>query len=314
MQKVFANQPLFHHWAHNPMDDIRNSGGSLFTQDGILYSYGTHYKMAKQYHRPFDGAAIVTLFNEDTYSPTTGKQRGQAMSACSHHVVWLVPDVDPSNLDAHRENAIWLHEQVTTAIASIKRSRKYKAQAASSAIRCCQTLLAYMRFFEVDLPAELSVEFPELADAEALIEEAERADRMAQEALEATMLDDLRDWAQGKREQPPASAYRVAPRLRVHNGEFQTSHGIRFTLTDAIREELAVVWQLVQDYRAGRFGECTYNMSDHKVGSWCMNKIETTEDRTYLVAGCHRMAYPQIRRVARMLGFKQTAPALAVVA
>jgi len=300
MQTVFANQPLFHHWAHNPMDDIRNSGGSLFTSDGILYSYGTHYKMAKQY--PQSDGMIVTLFNENTYSPTTGKQRGQAMSACSHHAIIQVPDVDPQTGRDHDLNAIWLLDQVRAGLSQYERARLHKAAGAAAASRARAAFRTYCDTFDITLeePTDWLIEVDEIVAI------AAEADRLAREVREAALADDLRDWAQCKRESVPGGSHAVAPRLRVHNNELQTSHGIRFTLTDAVREELAKVWQIVQGFKSGSAPGAFRPLEGVKVGTWTMNKVENTEGRTYLIAGCHRMAYPQIRRVARMMGFPQS--------
>lgn len=307
MQNVFSNVDLFHHWAHNPLDDIRNAGHTLYTSEGVLYSYGSHYKMAKQFRLSsgpdLEGQTTVTLFNENTYSPTTGKQRGQAMSACSHHVIIQVPDVDPQNQSDHDDNMIWLHEQIQSALQTYERARKRKIAAAEWAVRARQNLLDYAGYFGLELGELLGVDLPGI---DALLAEAEQSEREAREAREAVLSVDLKAWQQCKCEKVPMGSHTVAPRLRVHNNELQTSHGIRVALTDDTIRELMQVWRTVQMYRSGAYGECTYKMFPAKVSSWCMDKLEEIDGRVYLIAGCHRMEYHQIRRVARMMGFPLT--------
>tara|TARA_R100000951_G_scaffold83600_1_gene71350 strand:- start:215 stop:1126 length:912 start_codon:yes stop_codon:yes gene_type:complete len=292
-----------HHWAHNPMDDIRNAGGSLFTSDGILYSYGSHYKMAKQFqHIP--ATAPVVLFNENTYSPTTGKQRGQAMSACSHMVIIQVPDVDPQSARDHRLNVDWLAEQVGAALQRYKRARLHKNSAAMAAQYARDNLRSYAHYFDIDCTA--ISDFPEVDE---MLAEAAEAERAAAEALEVRMQDGLRAWQQCKQDNVPHLAHRVPPRLRVHNNELQTSHGIRVTLTDDVVRSLMQLWRDVQISRSHRDEWAlphTEGMSHHRIGTWQMDRLEHTAESSYLVSGCHRMAYPQLRRVARMLGLPQT--------
>jgi hypothetical protein len=307
MKTKFGNQELMHHWAHHPLDDISNAGGSLYTLDGVLYSYGSHYKMAKQFRVSsgpgLEGSTTVVLFNENSYSNTTAKQRGQAMSACSHMTLIMVPNVDPDSQADHAANVDWLAGQVAEAIGRHGRARLHKDWAARDAVRYRTNLTEYAHYFGIELDPAIMDQFGGL---DVLLEQAAEADRVANEAREAVLSDDLRDWQQCKREQYPAGAHSVAPRLRVHNNELQTSHGIRVSLTDDVIRELMQVWRMVQTYKTGGYGECTYKMFPHKVGTWCMDKLEKVEDRVYLVAGCHRMAYPQLRRVARMLGLPMT--------
>ena len=306
-KSVFSNQALMHHWAHHPLDDIRNAGGSLFTSDGILYSYGHHYKMAKQFNLTGGSelSTTVALFNENTYSPTTGKQRGQAMSACSHMVIIQVPDVDPQSNADHLANIKWLGEQVGNALERYKRARVHKNSAAHAAHSARDNLRDYVRYFGIEVHSELA-DFQEIDD---LLTEAAEAERVATEALEARMRDGLRAWQQCKQDNVPHLAHRIAPRLRVHNNELQTSHGIRVPLTDDVVRSLMQLWRDIQISRSHRdewalpHTDC---MRHHRIGTWEMDRLEHTDTSSYLVSGCHRMAYPQLRRVARMLGLPQT--------
>ena len=122
------------------------------------------------------------------------------------------------------------------------------------------------------------------------------------------MQEGLRAWQQCKLDSVPHLAHRVPPRLRVHNNELQTSHGIRVALTDDTVRSLMQLWRDIQISRSHR-GEWalphTEGLSHHRIGTWQMDRLEHTATTSYLVSGCHRMEYAQVRRVARMLGFPQ---------
>ena len=306
-KSVYGNAGLFHHWAHNPTDEIRNQSGSLFVDDGVLFSYGYHYKMAKQYNLS-QGAELarepITLFNCETYSPTTGKQRGQAMSACSHHRIIQVPNVEPNSSREERENALFLHERVTTALRRYTRARKYKNHAAEDALRGRADLHVYCSAFNVDLGDDIEMVFPEIDN---LVEEAREAQKVADAEAEAKAAFALDQWERGagaEYSRVPQGAHRLAPRLRITADELQTSHGIRVRLNDETRDELLAVWARVSHYRTHGAINLPRNLGGMMVGTWQMDRIDLSEGGyPVLVAGCHRMAYMQILKAARALGF-----------
>lgn len=63
-KKVYTNQELCHVWVNNPELELRNSGRSLFSEDGVLYSYGRYFPLAKIHGN------CLFINNSDT-SPTT---------------------------------------------------------------------------------------------------------------------------------------------------------------------------------------------------------------------------------------------------
>lgn len=87
MKTVFGNKELTHAWAHQTQEHGRNSNGSLFFRDKVLFSYGEHFPLARLYN---NGWVVV---NSRSYSLTTGKHRSLAYSATSHWQHMELPDV-----------------------------------------------------------------------------------------------------------------------------------------------------------------------------------------------------------------------------
>jgi len=101
---VFSNSQLAHVWAQQTQETGRNSSGSMFFENDVIYSYGRHYAIAKIHGN-------VVLVNEWNYSSTTNMHRIKVINAVSHIDYFFVPDV--INIDS-QENKNYFTNKVNS--------------------------------------------------------------------------------------------------------------------------------------------------------------------------------------------------------
>lgn len=81
LRHVYPTDEMCHLWAHGIDRDIRNSTNNVYTIGDTIYSYGSHFPMAKRIVTR--RGTVVFLLNPDTYSVTTSSHQAQVRSACS---------------------------------------------------------------------------------------------------------------------------------------------------------------------------------------------------------------------------------------
>jgi hypothetical protein len=74
VKKVYPTDEIAHLWAHQTQSEARNPGGNFYFQDKTIYSYGSHFPIAR--HVTNDKGEAAILFTNRTYSNTTAKHIG----------------------------------------------------------------------------------------------------------------------------------------------------------------------------------------------------------------------------------------------
>ena len=92
------NSDVAHFWANQNQESLSNANGSFYYQDDIIFSYGSHFPIA----RHIDGNTV--LFTTDSYSNTTAKHINHTLRAVSHKKVFSVTDVLACNKKQHENN------------------------------------------------------------------------------------------------------------------------------------------------------------------------------------------------------------------
>lgn len=118
MKTVFNNRQLAHVWAQQTQTKGRNPSGSMFFDGDTIYSYGSHYPMAKIYYK---NDKRLVLVKEEGYSQTTQKQRGYVLNALSHNGYLYVSDVTCFKSE---QNENYLYNQVIEALDNGFNTRK----------------------------------------------------------------------------------------------------------------------------------------------------------------------------------------------
>lgn len=120
MKTVFSNDELVHVWARQGQDHGRNSNGSMFFNNGVIYSYGDHFPMAKH----IDLNRVLTT--TQTYSVTTAGHLSRMHRAINHKEAIAVDNVLARTTAEHKANLAGMLRDIRDLANQHKRSRKYK--------------------------------------------------------------------------------------------------------------------------------------------------------------------------------------------
>ena len=297
MRHVYPNHEIPHLWAHQTQEEARNSTGSLFFSGPTIYSYGSHFPIAR--HVTNAGGEHGILFTTAHYSVTTsGHCSAVARAIPSGCPVFHVPHVQDSwgGLPNHRDNVESLVQRISDLLAKAKRARVHRDWYQREALGWREQLRHYVAFF--DLP---DVAVPESAEMDALQswiaehEEEERrrreeAARVAEQRAREEQAERIRSFRAGN----PEVTYipGVSPMLRIVGDEVQTSLGAHFPVSHAARA-LAFVCQV-------RASAQEYVRNGHAIhlGHYAIDSIEP--DGT-VHAGCHVVTWEEIERIASQL-------------
>jgi len=119
MKKVFSDQSqVAHLWANKLQDYATNQGRSFFFKDETIYSYGSHFPIAKHVQDK-DGNPYI-LFTERGYSNTTSKHISITYMACRNQEI--VYCCNPDN--GYESNFKYWHDLIETEINKLAKARK----------------------------------------------------------------------------------------------------------------------------------------------------------------------------------------------
>jgi len=307
---VFPTNEVPHLWAHKVQDSARNAQGNLYFDGEVIYSYGSHFPIARHITNAKGKPAV--LFTEQGYSSTTSGHKSAVHSAIPSGLpVFTVPELGlkwDCNLDsAHVANLRYFQAQIDEAIEKSARARSNGEWLLKSAGEHRDTMRKYAQFFGIK---NVRPKFPtgaKLAKLQATIRERIKRDkivnaaRMEREhiaraereriaALELT--EKIALW---RANDPNVSSWQVsaAPAmLRITGNEVETSKGARFPVSHAKRG-LAVV-------RACMSSNREYVRNGHTVhlGHYPLDRVEVNGT---VHAGCHVVTWAEIERIAPQL-------------
>ena len=175
MQKVFTNEMTAHVWAQQSQDQGRNSNDTLYFYGATIFSYGSHFPIARfvrhsgtgdQYRQP------AVLFTTADYSVTTSAHKSLVWRAIpSFCTVFDVADVTANTPEKHRENLSDYLDRVNGLIESAAKRRK--SDLADSDLEAADRLAAeardYAEFFKVAAKRILK-KFPDISNASDMAE------------------------------------------------------------------------------------------------------------------------------------------------
>lgn len=127
MKKVHSAKQLFHlfcNMTNADLEGFRTSSQNVYFENGILFSYGPHYPMARKISA-FTGSNYreIVLINAEKSSKTTQKHKSQIYSSTKpNQWVFHVPNItDPKA----KENEVYLMNRIVDAIDAVLRGLKY---------------------------------------------------------------------------------------------------------------------------------------------------------------------------------------------
>src|SRR5258706_3175037 len=170
---VFDTGEIPHLWAHRTQDQARNRQGNLYFTCDTIYSYGSHFSIAR--HVTNDAGVQGVLFTTATYSVTTSSHCSAVRSAIPSGIrVFHIPNVchgryNGSDLtaDDHASNLADYADRIEKHVVTYARARSSYAKAWNNqhAGHLRDQAFAYCAFF--GLPVPNIPEVPEI-DSEAL--------------------------------------------------------------------------------------------------------------------------------------------------
>jgi hypothetical protein len=301
---VFDTGEIPHLWAHRTQDEAQNRQGNLYFTGDAIYSYGSHFPIAR--HLTNDAGERAVLFTTATHSVTTSSHCSAVRSAIPSGIrVFHVPNVchgrySGSELTAndHTGNLNDYAERIEKHVITSARARSSYAKTWNnqSAGHLRDQAFAYSAFF--GLPAPNIAEVPEL-DSDALTtirkrearRSAEKAEQTKRERAEAIVRQQelITKWRAG---QYSGCFYDVPTMLRIDGDEVVTSRGARFPVLHAKRA-LAFIREVRESKQAyARNGRTIH------LGPYSIDRIES--DGT-VKAGCHVVSWEEIERLAPLL-------------
>lgn len=284
-----VRRDVAHVWAHKLQDEARTPGtGNIFCRAGIIYSYGTHFPIARHVE-DWHGKPCV-LFTTRSYSVTTSghcsevRQSLHGLGLPVFHVKH--PDNKPSAemLAEYRQDVQDLLEKASTARS---RADSWLAQAASRADEGNRFAKAFgIKAPKITIPADLSkVKAAVQAEQKRLAAEA----KAQAEAEQAERSKRLSEWAGAPLQWQPGKAWL---RLSSDGKTVETSQHAQVELR-FVKRALRAVLPLL---KAGQ----AFQTNGHKipVGQYQLESVSATGE---VKIGCHTFDRAEVERFAATL-------------
>lgn len=301
MRTVFANSMVAHVWASQSQSYGRSHNGNFYFRDRCLYSYGSHFTVAKFLPEDvtFKGQRVV-LFTSRNYSVSTSQHKSCARGALNGLPVKVIL-VDNPDRD-YEFNLRVATAEITDLMGRSKRARKEgnKNYYANSALSIAEHTNNYASILDKPLPFPAGCDL--VAAAQQVVAQenerraAERAAREADQAAKKVLAEQaLAEWVQGQHGTipPQHGYYGILPtKVRVKDDRLMTSRGAEVPLSDAIR-----VFRMAARWKAGERPSIANR--ERAVGSFTL--IGFTADGDIKV-GCHTIEFSEAERMARELG------------
>jgi len=280
---VYPVDMVAHLWAHKSQDFARNPGHNFYFHGDTIYSYGSHFPIARHVTRKGRGAV---LFTTQSYSVTTAGHISVVAGACRHLTVFHVADVTAS-----RPQFAEYRSRYMALVAKYAKARTRKPEI----LACLRELVSeanqFADFFglraRLTLPDDLTAM---IAECQA-IEKRERERKQREERKrEREAQERLQKWVDGQSDYCPS----YGPiRLRIVGDELQTSRGARVPLAHAVKA-FRVIKRL---HDKGQ----TYERNGHTIhlGHFALDAVDSAGN---VRAGCHEVAWDEIARVATLAG------------
>src|SRR6266566_4959977 len=248
VKHVVSSGEVPHLWYHKTQDSAKTSDGNLYFEGDTIYSYGSHFPIARHVSNRKQSAV---LFTTRTYSVTTSGHCSAVRSAIPSSALvfsvselsYIGQDYKNSEANEHKKNIADYLKRIETAVITSARARSSwkKEYSQKDAVSLLVELKAYGKFFQVKLPKLPSVpaldskEMTAIKDREAKLAarkaEQTRIAREEQARLEAEKAD---RWRAGEN---VGCLYNVPVMLRLTSdkSEVETSLGARVPVSHAIR-------------------------------------------------------------------------------
>lgn len=309
MKTRFDNYQCAHVWAQQSQPAGR--GSNFFFDGPAIFSYGRHFKIAEFVTRK--GKRAV-LFTSRRYSVSTSKHVSYTRGALAGLAVpvFHVPDIDAAKRPGYQAaTRDYYRAEIGAAERTAARARKYPEYSMNRAQSLAREANAYAEFFglrwRVPIPdftperleAIRAAEKREAARKAARTKAQQDADRIHGERMAAEYEAKRQEWRRGELATMPSHPnWRETggTMLRLSGDRIETSRGAHIPVTAA-----RLVWDAVQCARATREALEFDGAERPRLGEFTLDRVDVDGDIT---AGCHRIEYAELARMAALLGFE----------
>lgn len=259
MRNVFTSSDLCHKWANQHQQSGRNANGSMYFEGSTIYSYGSHFPIAK--HVRNEQGQTAVLFTERTYSNTTAKHMNHVWMSCKNDNIINCYRPDST----HEENfKFWAQNAEEFGASKLAKARKpEKYLQILSDVEKVST--KYAEFFGLELPdylkAVLSIkdknEFLQFADKKAEYIKAE--EKRKAKAQKQEFKEQINKWLNNETNRL-YTKYKL-DFLRINENRVETTQAVQIPLEIAKRLYLKLktntlaVGDKVLDYSVNEIGK-----------------------------------------------------------
>lgn len=288
MKIVVSSNEVCHLWAHKAQPEARNAKSSLFFRDSTIYSYGSHFPIARHVwdreEENYDNPRAAVLFTSQEHSVTTARHKSAVRQAIPNRLpVFTVDDVmkRPTEKDVHQKET-----EAAQQVLKARRARVNKSWHLDAAQRLLTEAQALNDFFALGVKVKTLDELGVTADAiaQARKEELEKA-RIAEARRVAEAQEALAQWIGGAHVYVPHLRFSYA---RIEGNELITTKGARVPLSH-VQKASKVVRKIIEAGKA-------WHTNGHKIplGHYQLDSI--SEDGV-LTAGCHVFERAEVLRI-----------------
>ena len=287
IRTVWPVDMVAHLWAHRSQDYARNPGHNFYFHGDTIYSYGSHFPVARHVENK-RGRAV--LFTTRSYSATTAGHKCTVAGACRHLTVFNVADV---NCSEPRKQFAEYRAEYMALVGKYAKARQRKPEYLAELRRLVEEANGYAAFFglrgRLTLPDDLTAM---IAECQAIDKRERERKQREERKREREAQERLQRWVDGETDYPPGG-YGEAIRLRIAGEELQTSRGARVPLEHAVKA-FRVLKRLHDKGQA-------YQRNGHTIhlGHFALDSLDTEGNVT---AGCHTVQWAEIERVAALAG------------
>jgi hypothetical protein len=275
MKVVVSNSDVAHLFANQTQSHARNSNGSLYFYNENIYSYGTHFCIAKFVD------SYTLLFTLDTYGNTTAKQKLIVANATSH--INKIYCFNPTG--SHDSNfGYWLElsEGILSKLDRANKPEKYISELNHIKLQ----VYKYATYFNILVPT-LLVNALSVTQKNSVVAYMEsRAEIIAKELKEKQQKaakefkKKLTEWRNFKTSRLHS---RVLGKdyIRVNKDNFETSQGVKIPI---------------------EVGKRFYNnLSNVQPGDKFLDFTIKAIDKKQLVIGCHNIDITEINKAIKSI-------------
>lgn len=304
---VYPTDRIAHLWAHQTQSEARNPGRNFYFRGDTIYSYGTHFPIARHVkHR----GKLAILLTSRTYSVTTAGHINLVRQAIPPGVPKFIV-ANPAGTLTDAKNGSKQSVEIAQQSLAAAKSKPQQAIRYRSLVSVIADANRFNEFFGYKARYALPKNYAELEAIATAYEaaldqrrearyakqrerwaaiEAEREKQRAERA--AKMPELIQRWHAGENCISHWEAHDFPTLLRINGDEIETSRGASFPVDHALRV-LPVVQSLIQHGR-------TYQRNGHSIhlGHYVLDRVDS--DGT-IHAGCHVVRRDETERLIQQL-------------